>query len=165
MRRNSLPVLVTVGMFSGFLGFGAAIFYYLNVNRADMRVMGDDVESDRDIRNFVESYFSSWSEEDWDEYGSHFHDYATIYRQQGNDLRRMEKDPFVDSQRSAVDSSKFPLKEVAETVFLEKDARSASVIVYWRLFRGVSTRTGVDRFTLIRDSESRDWRIATLYWH
>lgn len=165
MRLKSLPTLVIVAVFSGVLGFGVAYFYYLTANRADMTVLGDDVESDQEIRDFVESYFSSWSEGNWDKYGGHFHDDATIYHRRGNNLSRTEKGPFINSQRSAVDSSRLPLKEVAENVVMEKDGRSASVIVYWRLFRGVNTRTGVDRFTLIRDPESRDWKIATLYWH
>lgn len=130
MTLKSLSTLAIVAVFSGVLGFGAAYFYYLNVNRADMRVLGEDVESDPEIMDFVDSYFSSWSEGNWDKYGGHFHDNATIYHRRGNNLSRTEKGPFISSQRSAVDSSRLSLKEVAENVVMEKDGRSASVIVY-----------------------------------
>ncbi len=118
-----------------------------------------------DLEPFLRSYFASWSAGDMAAYGSHFDERARIaLLRDGRLVYAMERDRFVAGQ--AVLQSKAATRAVERmTSFTaDEDGKAAAVTARWTLERGAETKTGVDRFTLVRDERGK-WKIVSLVFY
>ncbi len=126
---------------------------------------GDHSNLSADLEPFLRSYFATWSRGDMEGYRSHFHRDATIYLvKNGKVIMSMRRDPFVDVQKSARESSEDPGVEVMTKFTANEDRYAASVDADWELTHDDEVAVGVDRFTLIRD-EQWNWKIISLTYY
>ena len=116
-----------------------------------------------DLKPFLESYFSTWSAGDMDAYRSHFHPSAVVALvDQGHVILSMPRDEFVSSQTEAIARARMVERMTSFTA--DEDDRAASVTAKWLLEKEGAEKTGVDRFTLIRDAKGK-WRIVALLFY
>ena len=113
-----------------------------------------------DVRNFINTYFQSWSSRDLATYGHTFHPRARIWF---TDQGPLEKEPFLQTQRQAHSASLHPLKEVPLSMEVTLKGSLAHVNVYWELDRGTDKVRGYDFFTLVF-AEGR-WQILALVFN
>ena len=155
---------ITFGVCFAVAGFVAGYAYTVYFRSHDYTGESLAVSNDPELKVFINSYFSAWNRQDWDAYKAKFHPRAVIYSNRKSALIRSERDRFVAGQKNAVEASKLPLREVAENMFSERKGKSASAVVYWKLFRGTKIRRGVNRFSLTYNEELGNWQIVSLYW-
>lgn len=116
-----------------------------------------------DLAQFLDRYFDSWSVGDMETYGALFHPDARIFMtMDGIVIYKMTHDEFVDLQRR--EKARRIMTERMTTCTVEEDARAASVTASWELEEEGKLTTGIDRFTLIRDSGGA-WKILTLLFY
>ncbi len=122
---------------------------------------GQDV---RDIKEFINRYFRSWSQQDMKGYDSCFMPDACIQHldAQGR-LTSTSRLPFVASQREYHRNAPFKTTEVPEAVDIRIEEKLARVVVYWKLTAGPRLEYGYDHFTLMRHGDG--WRIANLIFY
>jgi hypothetical protein len=129
------------------------------------RVAGQEGDAqEREVRELIDRYFSSWSKRDLDAYGQCFMPQAAVQMidPQGQ-LVTMALGPFLRSQQEAHRQAKNRLTETAEGVEVRFEAKLARVVVYWKLVDGDRTEYGYDHFTLMR-TEGK-WRIANVVFY
>jgi pyroglutamyl-peptidase len=116
----------------------------------------------RDVKQFVEGYFRSWSNQDVKGYGECFATEAAIQTigphgqvtVQGRKKFLAEQAEFLATQRAT---------EVPESIRIVFESELARVVVYWKLTSGGSTKYGYDHFTLMkRDGK---WQILNLVFY
>ena len=116
-----------------------------------------------DLEPFLQSYFATWSAGNMDAYRSHFHPSAVISLvDQGILVLSMPRDEFVSFQTEAI--ARAEMVERMTSFTADEDDRAASVTAKWLLEKEGTEKTGVDRFTLIRDREGR-WKIIALLFY
>lgn len=119
---------------------------------------------DNAIRAFIDRYFSTWSAQDMDGYGALFDDKARVYfLDKSGSLSGEGKTDFLHSQKMAHSQSKVPMKEVPLEVKIIGDMRACQVEVKWKLIAGERVVTGLDYFTLKKDSDG--WKIVSLLFY
>ncbi len=116
-----------------------------------------------DLEQFLESYFSSWSQGDIEGYRAHFHEGALIAMvSHGKIVLSMGRDEFVELQARELACRN--MIERLTSFEADEDHISATVRAHWLLEEGRRTTTGVDRFTLIRNAQ-RQWKIIALLFY
>lgn len=116
-----------------------------------------------DLKPFLESYFATWSAGDMDSYRSHFHPFAVITLvDRGEVVLSIPRDEFVALQAKAIARAR--MVERMTSFAADEDDCAASVTAKWLLEKEGTKKTGVDRFTLIRDREG-SWRIVALLFY
>lgn len=122
------------------------------------------------IKKAVEHYFAVWSDADMAAYKACFHHDAIIMMltSQGT-LQRGTLDPFVEGQRQQHAAATVPLKEKPTHIQITQRGNYAAAVVFWELYKGMETSTGVDIFSYIQvetKSETgetkKQWLIASL---
>ena len=119
-----------------------------------------------DLEPFLKSYFSSWSAGNFKAYEAHFHRNARIYYVNSQRSIEMDSDlkTFIAQQIEVRANASARLSEKMTKFSGNVDDRAASLETKWELLNGSSKRTGIDRFTLIRD-ESGKWKILSLLFY
>lgn len=154
MGKKMLPFVIPVVTF--LLGGACGVL----AQPALASAAGGDAEIDR----FLQTYFTSWSQSDFKTYGDLFHPQAEIsFVQNGRVTGVWKKDAFLDLQRATQAAS--PATERFLSRSITRDAQGATVVAAYEL-KPVMKRPqrGVDRFTLIRDSDG-EWRILYLVFY
>jgi hypothetical protein len=155
VRRTRLTILSLLGLLvAAALGGGIALWSARHAEQAPA-----------DIRQFLESYFSTWSAGDMAGYKSHFDPDAQIAMvHEGEVVYVASLEPFVAEQAKAIRESPERMVERMTTFTADADAAAAQATAGWELKKGSRTVTGVDRFTLIRNPQ-REWKILFLVFY
>ena len=116
------------------------------------------------VRAFLESYFSTWSKQDMEGYGRHFHESARVtYVDNKGQSHTDGLSDFLFGQKMGHQTSPEPMKEVPEQMSIQMHDHVVQAQVKWRLTKGATVVTGTDFFTLIRTGEG--WRIINLVFN
>lgn len=119
----------------------------------------------REIGEFLESYFRVWSAGDVPKYQSHFDDSARIaFAQNGQVVECQELEPFIRQQAKILGAAKGSLVERMTSFHAQSDTTTAHVTAHWELTNGSEKTIGVDRFTLLRDPQGQ-WKILYLVFY
>lgn len=117
-----------------------------------------------EVRELIDRYFKSWSNQDLMRYGQCFMPQAAIQMiDPERGLITMPLGPFLQSQQQAHRASKNRMTEAPESVTIRFDARLAHALVYWKLVDGDRLEYGYDHFTLMKSDGN--WRIANLVFY
>lgn len=118
---------------------------------------------EKEVRTFLERYFSTWSAKDMDGYGSCFHEQARIsYVHQGVPHTQGLTD-FLHSQKLSHATASAPMTEIPTNMKILRDDRTAQASVRWKLTKGAEITTGTDCFTLIKTPAG--WKILSLVFY
>ena len=116
---------------------------------------------DKEVRSFLERYFSTWSAQDMDGYGACFHDHARIsFVEKSGQVDTMGLTDFLHSQVMAHQTSPVKMNEVPLEMKITQGAHITQASVTWKLSKGNETNTGTDNFTLVKTASG--WRIIAL---
>jgi pyroglutamyl-peptidase len=118
---------------------------------------------DKGINEFVNTYFSSWSKEDFARYRACFHSSATVTFQDAGDWKQWDLKQFLDDQQSM--QSQNHLEEIPLAIHIQaRHGDTAFVEVPWKLMLPNSKAiTGIDWYVLVRNGQS--WQILNLtFW-
>jgi hypothetical protein len=116
-----------------------------------------------DVKQLVEKYFRSWSNQEMDAYGECFLPGASIqFISPSGDLDTQGVREFLTNQRRYQMAR--PAKETPQSIDIHFEKRLARAVVYWKLDDGSGTpKFGYDHFTLVeRDGK---WRIVNLAFY
>ena len=123
-----------------------------------------DAPVDPTIKQFVETYFTSWSKADFVGYRACFHSSATVTFKDGTDWRRWELQEFLNDQEYL--QSKHKMEEVPLAIHVKSmQGDVAFVEVPWKLRQlpGPEEVTGIDWYVLVRHEKT--WQILNLtFW-
>jgi hypothetical protein len=155
--RNQLLVLAIV-----VVAFGGTMAYL--TTRPPAKQEAREPGCSPELKQFLESYFSTWSAGDMAGYQDHFHPQARIAYVEKEKVYAFERDPFVRMNDEARRRTNPPPTEVMTGVSAIEDPFGASAVAHWTLREGNTTTRGIDRFILIRD-ENRHWRIVSLVYY
>ncbi len=118
-----------------------------------------------DLRKFLDTYFSSWSEGDMVTYRGHVHEKANVtFMRDGKVQRSLTRKPFVDWQTEARERASVPGVEEMLSFTVDEDIHSATVNAVWELTKGDEKTRGMNRFTLVRDAR-KNWKIISLVFY
>jgi pyroglutamyl-peptidase len=118
----------------------------------------------KDIKEFIERYFSTWSKQDMKGYDACFMPDACIQHiDPKGRISTMPRVQFIASQRNYHRTSPVRTTEVAESVDIRFEEKLARVVVFWKLTAGRRVETGYDHFTLMR--HEGQWRIVNLVFY
>ena len=119
---------------------------------------------EKEVRELLDRYFASWSNQDLVRYGQCFMPQAAIQLIDPNrGLITMPLAPFLQSQQQAHQASPNKMTETPETIKIRFDADLAHALVYWKLVDGERLEYGYDHFTLMKSDGK--WRIANLVFY
>ena len=122
---------------------------------------GSKAADDKEVRSFLERYFSTWSAQDMDGYGACFHDQARItFASKGGQTESLGLTDFLHSQRMAHQTSSVKMNEVPLEMKIAMGNNITQAAVTWKLSKGAEVNTGTDYFTLIKTASG--WRIIAL---
>ena len=116
-----------------------------------------------DVKQLVEKYFRSWSNQEMDAYGECFLPGASIqFISPGGDLDTQGVREFLQNQRRFQLAR--PAKETPQSIDIRLENRLARAVVYWKLDDGAGApKYGYDHFTFVqRDGK---WRIVNLAFY
>ncbi|HCN29498.1 MAG TPA: hypothetical protein DIT64_12260 [Verrucomicrobiales bacterium] len=117
-----------------------------------------------EISAFLDRYFSTWSARDMEGYGACFDPAARVVFVEKNGRSSSQGlTDFLHGQKLGHERSPVPMKETPAAMKISGDTRVACAEVPWRLEKGREVVTGVDYFTLARDSKG--WRILALVFY
>jgi ketosteroid isomerase-like protein len=118
----------------------------------------------KEIKEFVNRYFRTWSEQDMKGYDGCFLPDAVIqYVDKMGGVSTTPRKEFVVGQADYHKNSPVKTTEVPETMEIHLEAKLARVIVYWKLTAGARVDRGYDHFTLIK--HDGNWRIVNLVFY
>lgn len=119
---------------------------------------------DRETRAFLERYFSTWSAQDMEGYGSCFHPQARIVYlpDQGGAISQGLTD-FLHGQKMAHQQAAVPMKERPLEMKIQGDGKVVQAVVTWELAKGNTLERGTDFFTLTREGNA--WKIISLVFY
>jgi hypothetical protein len=121
-------------------------------------------DREQEVRQLIDRYFRSWSNQDLVRYGQCFLPQAAVQLiDPTGRLVTMPLAPFLKSQQEAHRRAAKPLTEMAESVDVRFEAELAHVLVRWKLVEGERVEYGYDHFTLMRSDGK--WRIAHLIFY
>jgi len=124
---------------------------------------GPAAAGDKDVRAFLDRYFSTWSAKDMDGYGACFHQQARIsYLHEGAPHTQGLTD-FLHGQKLSHATAAEPMTEVPTDMKILRDERTAQASVRWKLTKGAEVVTGSDCFTLIKTPSG--WKIISLVFY
>jgi hypothetical protein len=116
------------------------------------------------VRQFLETYFSTWSAQDMDGYAACFSPQARIsFVHRGGQTDTQGLTDFLHGQKLGHQSALSPMKEVPLSMEISGDKRVAQAGVRWKLTKGSTEETGLDYFTLIKTPSG--WRIISLAFY
>ena len=119
---------------------------------------------EKEVRELIDRYFKSWSNQDLVRYGQCFMPQAAIQMidpQRG--LITMPLTPFLQSQQQAHQASPNKMTETPELVKIRFDANLAHALVYWKLVDGERLEYGYDHFTMMKSDDK--WRIVNIVFY
>lgn len=153
MRHVASPLLLVVAGVS-------AMFTYAGAPVADAAANPREAE----VRQLLDRYFKSWSNEDLLRYGQCFMPQAAVQMiDPAGRLITMPLEPFLKSQYEGHKASPNRMTETAESIEIRFDAQLAHALVYWKLVDGERIEYGYDHFTLMQTDGK--WRIANLVFY
>jgi hypothetical protein len=129
----------------------------------DNKKSADDDARTADVKQLVEKYFRSWSNQEMDTYGECFLPGASIqFISPGGDLDTQGVREFLTNQRRYQMAR--PAKETPQSIDIRLEKRLARAVIYWKLDDGSGApKFGYDHFTLVqRDGK---WRIVNLAFY
>jgi pyroglutamyl-peptidase len=119
---------------------------------------------EKEVRELIDRYFKSWSNQDLVRYGQCFMPQAAIQLiDPHRGLITMPLAPFLQSQQQAHQASPNQMTETPETIQIRFDAELAHALVYWKLVDGERLEYGYDHFTLMKSDGK--WRIANIVFY
>jgi pyroglutamyl-peptidase len=119
---------------------------------------------EKEVRELIDRYFKSWSNQDLVRYGQCFMPQAAIQLiDPHRGLITMPLTPFLQSQQQAHQASPNKMTETPESIKIRFDADLAHVLVYWKLVDGERLEYGYDHFTLMKSDGK--WRIANIIFY
>ncbi len=124
---------------------------------------GPAASSDASINGFVNTYFTSWSKEDFPSYRSCFHPSATVTFKDKSEWKQWDLRQFLNDQEDI--QSQHHLEEVPLAIHIEaRHGDTAFVEVPWKLkVTPTEAVTGIDWYVLVRNGQS--WQILNLtFW-
>lgn len=119
---------------------------------------------DKDVREFLTCYFSTWSAKDMDGYGACFHPQARVSFVQNGVPQTQGLSDFLHGQKMGHATAREPMTEVPTGMKILMDDRTAQASVRWKLTQGSRIVTGTDCFTLIKTPEG-GWAIMSLVFY
>jgi hypothetical protein len=126
---------------------------------------GNRDESSGAIAEFLDSYFSSWSDANLEVYAAHFHPDATIkFIDDGEVELSLGLTGFIDMQAQVIADAESPMREKMTSCEVRERDGVAWVGADWELVQGQNTTTGVDHFLLVQD-ETGAWKIISLVYY
>lgn len=121
-------------------------------------------ERETDVRQVIETYFRTWSDQDMEGYGATFMGGACVqFIDSEGEVQTQGLTPFLEGQAEYHRTAQHPSTEVPETMDIRFEADLARVVVYWKLTAGPRTEYGYDHFTLMRHDGA--WRIVNLVFY
>jgi hypothetical protein len=118
-----------------------------------------------DLREFLDTYFSTWSAQDMAGYKAHFHANAQIvYMENGHVVSALGRDPFIEQQTLGHKNSSVRMTESMTSCEVLQDGKAANVSARWELKKGDKSITGTDLYTVIRDPAGQ-WKIVSLVFY
>lgn len=119
-----------------------------------------------DMHLFLKTYFSSWSNRDIKSFKSHFHESAIIFFIRNGRVQQSQSlNIFIQEQQAVLFQSSKSMVERMKSFAVDEDRNGATASVEWELLiDGGKIDEGVDRFTMIRDSQG-NWKIVALVWY
>lgn len=158
MRHVASPLLLLV------TGACAMITYAAPAPQAAAEAEATADSREAEVRQLLDRYFKSWSNEDLLRYGQCFMPQAAVQMiDPAGRLVTMPLEPFLRSQHEAQQAAPNRLTETAESMEIRFDAELAHALVYWKLVDGERTEYGYDHFTLMKSDGK--WRIANLVFY
>ena len=128
---------------------------------AGCRAQGQAHPDDAEVRKFLERYFSTWSAQDMEGYGSCFHPQARVFTLDGpNTVISQGLTDFLHGQKLAHQLSSTPMTEKPVTMTIQGDAKGVQAYVTWVLVKGSKEERGTDLFTLKKDPTGA-WKIVS----
>ena len=125
----------------------------------------DGAQASAGLERFLEGYFASWSSGDMQAYKAHFDEHSRILLVENGRIRfAFPRDSFVELQAKLIADAKAPMVERMTSYTADADETAATVAARWLLERSNEKQTGMDRFTLIRDSRG-NWKIVSLLFY
>jgi hypothetical protein len=119
----------------------------------------------KELKAFLDAYFSTWSSGDMKGYQALFHANARIaYLLDGRVVCTLERDPFVAQQKHIRETSGVTMTERMLSCDVLEDKKSASVSARWELKEGDKITVGTDRYSVIRDPAG-EWKIVSLLFY
>ena len=136
----------------------------VSIEKTSYQAPAGPAAKEKEVRAFVEHYFSTWSAQDMDGYDDCFMTDAAIQHidSQGQ-LFTIPRPRFVASQRDAHRRSPSRMVEVPESIEIRFEQQIARAVVYWKLTAGARVQKGYDHFTLKQDRGR--WRIVNLLFY
>jgi hypothetical protein len=120
--------------------------------------------TDKSISQFVDKYFTAWSNKHFSVYRSCFHLSAAVTYQQNQEWRQWALDQFLKDQEYL--QSQHRMQEAPTAIHVKAlNGNIAFVEVPWKLQRQLSVAaiTGIDWFTLVKHDQT--WQILNLtFW-
>lgn len=117
-----------------------------------------------EIREFVQRYFKTWSDQDMKGYGECFAPGSVVqFIDPTGRIVSIDKENFVQSQEGYHKESSVRAIEVPVTIDIRSEAMLARAVVYWKLTAGARNEVGYDHFTLIKHPEG--WKIVNLVFY
>jgi pyroglutamyl-peptidase len=118
-----------------------------------------------EVKEMIERYFRTWSEQDIKGYNDCFLPEACIQQLElpAGRVATFSRPVFIASQRHYHQTSPQRTVEVPETMDIRFEESLARVVVYWKLTAGPRTERGYDHFTLMKQDGS--WRIINLVFY
>jgi pyroglutamyl-peptidase len=119
---------------------------------------------EKEVRELIDRYFTSWSNADLLTYGKCFMPQAAIHMiEPSGRLLTLPLAPFLKSQQEAHRSSPNKMTETPERTEIRFDANLAHALVYWKLVDGERIEYGYDHFTLMKSDG--EWRIVNIVFY
>jgi len=116
------------------------------------------------VRQFVDHYFDTWSNQDMKGYGDCFAAAATIqYIDADGSISTRNKPDFLATQIEYQGKTKNPAEERPVSVDVKLEAKLARAVVYWKLTAGPRVEYGYDHFTLVK--QDGRWKILNLVFY
>jgi hypothetical protein len=116
------------------------------------------------VREFLNTYFSTWSAADMEGYGDCFHPLARIMFVAPDGATRSDGlTDFLHGQKIGHARSREPMTEVPTSMNIIMEDRGAQALVRWKLTKGEEIVTGTDLFTLV--STPKGWKILSLVFY
>jgi pyroglutamyl-peptidase len=117
-----------------------------------------------EVKQFVEGYFSSWSNQEMDRYSDCFlPDAAIQFIDAKGELWTYARTKFVAKQRDYQRRAETRAIEVPESIDIRFESKLARAVVYWKLTAGTRVDYGYDHFTLVKYRGK--WRIVNLTYY
>jgi hypothetical protein len=117
----------------------------------------------KNIEDFIDTYFKTWSSADMNGYKNCFHSEAIIHFERNGSITEDRLEDFILGQSLAHKQTNKNLKEIPLSKRIMQEGNKALVIVNWKLFSDKKETTGYDYFTLLKVKGK--WKITYLIFH